>query len=400
MKPIIPAKIPYYSSKSFWLWTGFFLVLVSLAIFSTYATMKGNKQLETLRQSTPANPSAPPPVHLMELIIGGQPYYLGQETLPVLSPALTASLHQQQAKLLAQFTQSLDKTLTAAFFSAQNKVPKFADWYYSLTGEYTRLATAVTGNMAEYLGNQLQQQVFAGLDEQLDQGLQQLNAEASAQLKQQHMQFIQNFQQLIRQHGGTTELNPLQSYKITENTNLDTIWQQMDISDSMIERQVASGLSALGIFATVTIGKGIGTVVVKQTLAKTIGTKSFQMAAALAAKTATKTAVKSGSALEAGTAGVAICSPTGPIALLCGGIAGIITWVTVDKLFLETDEALHRDKFEQDIQNTLQEQKNHLQQQLAEAYKKVIESYYAQWLKPLQSTSPILPPPDNFKITD
>ena len=381
-------------SPSFMLWTGFFLVLITLAILTTYATLKGNQQLVALQAET--TPTVPAPKNLMQLIIAGQPYYLEPETASVLSVQFAQKLEQQQATALAQFNQQLDSKLDDAFRPALNRIPYFANWYYSLQGEYTRLASALVGNMGEYLSNQLQEQVFSELDTRLEQSFQQLNQEASTLLKQNFTQLLQDMQHLIQQQGGGMPLAN-QTVTITQVTDFDALLGQVDLSQHTLGRQVASGLSAVGAFAAVTMGKGLGSAVVKQSLAKTVGTKSFQLAAALMTKTAVKTAAKSGGALEAGAVGIAICSPSGPIALLCGSGAAVITWLAVDKVFLEADEALNREAFENDIKTTLLEQREMVKQQLKTAYQQVLTAHYQHWLNPLQAKdSSGLPPPPNF----
>ena len=47
------------------------------------------------------------------------------------------------------------------FAAADKQVPVFADWYYSLTGEYVRLINAAFGDLSAFLAEKLDELVFA-----------------------------------------------------------------------------------------------------------------------------------------------------------------------------------------------------------------------------------------------
>jgi hypothetical protein len=91
--------------------------------------------------------------------------------------------------------------------------------------------------------------------------------------------------------------------------------------------------------------------------AKLAGKKSFQTAVALAVKAANK---KGSSSLASALGATAICAPSSPWAALCGIGAGAATWLAVDKVMVEIDEARFRDEMRADLLAALAEQRERL----------------------------------------
>ena len=74
-----------------------------------------------------------------------------------------------------------------------------------------------------------------------------------------------------------------------------------------------------------------------------------------------KVAAKEAGAIALSAAGAtAICSPTGPFAIACGIGAGIVTWLTIDKVAIEIDEARFRAEMRAEILKEVQVSKTAL----------------------------------------
>jgi uncharacterized membrane protein len=95
--------------------------------------------------------------------------------------------------------------------------------------------------------------------------------------------------------------------------------------------------------------------------AKVVAKNSFKAAAAVAGKV---TAKKGGAILLTAGAAAAVCAPGGPLAVLCGIAAGAVTWLTVDKVMVEIDEALFRDEMRAELTAAIAEQRKVLGQTL------------------------------------
>jgi len=164
-----------------------------------------------------------------------------------------------------------------------------------------------------------------------------------------------------------------------------------DLNQKAINRQLISVVAATGM--GVTVGKGLGALMVKKTLTKITAGKSFLAAGGLLAKLAGKSALKGGGALGAAATGMAICSPTGPGALLCGAVAGLAAWVAVDAAVVNLDEMLNRETFEADMHHVVNEQQKKLSQAYSDAYSALLTSHFSR----LQQTGyPALKPPATF----
>jgi len=158
---------------------------------------------------------------------------------------------------------------------------------------------------------------------------------------------------------------------IGETLDLDALLtDRLAVTARDINRQLFSGLAATG--TGVAVAKGLGAAVMKKTLIKVAGTKTFHFAASLLGKLAAKSAVKGSGVLAGAGTGAALCSPTGPGAVACGAVGGLIAWLVVDKVAIELDEALNRDEFEADIHSAIDAQQAVLKEQLLMVYGRLL----------------------------
>jgi hypothetical protein len=129
----------------------------------------------------------------------------------------------------------------------------------------------------------------------------------------------------------------------------------------------ATGGAAAGAATAKLLAQETGAAIAAKVAAK----NSFKAAAALAGKA---TAKKGGSVLLSAAAGTAVCAPGGPLAVLCGVAAGVVTWVAVDKVLVEVDEALFRDEMRADLMATVAEQRAALGQALKTRHAALIDA--------------------------
>jgi hypothetical protein len=351
-------------------WIAFFLVLVVLALLTAYAAIRGVAQLT--QQQLPER-------GLVRLIIDGRPHDLPGEGFAQLFPELAAALDQEQGRAEAEIGAKIDRRLDAAFAPAIERIPHFADWYYSLPGEYSRYAAALgitgSGDLGAFMVAQFQETVTrpANLEELVDE-LPGLLDPAVAELVREGLGAVAARLEALALAQGIPP-TPEYTIRIDETFDLGAVIQaRLQIGSEDVARQ--AGAAALGVGVGTAMAKGLGAVVVKKSVAKVAGTKSFQLAAALLAKFAVKAAAKGGGAGAAAAAGAVLCSPTGPGALLCGAIAGVVTWLLVDEAFIAFDEALNRGQFEAEIRQALVDQREELRGQLRDVYKKTLAGQF------------------------
>jgi len=355
-------------------WYAFIGIIILLALITISAGIRGSL---TLIENPPAEPQP-----VVEILLGGTARYLRPEHAEQLAPRIQTALDTQQAMTLTWLETQIDTEIDRIFAEAQANVPNFTTWYYTLQGEYSRYASALVGNMQAFLAEQIQQRIFAEaqLATQLDQALVMLNTETAAQFQDDALQLQGVVEAFLASHAveeASTSEMAAQPLTIESEVQLGAAFtEHFAITDHDIERQVINGLVATGVGAAVS--KGLGTVIVNKIVAKVVGTKSFQVAAALLTKFVAKIAVKGGSTVGAAATGATVCSVAGPVALACGAVAGIATWLLVDKAFIEFDEALNRETFEADLHQAIAEEQEHLKAQLKTTYTAVIVGQYAK----------------------
>ena len=355
-------------------WYAFIGIIILLALIAISAGIRGSL---ALLEEPPAEPQP-----VVEILLGGTARYLRPEHADQLAPRIQAALDTQQTATLTWMDAQIDTEIDRIFAEAQANVPNFTTWYYTLQGEYARYASALVGNMQEFLAGQIRERIFAEarLAENLDQALATLNTQTATQFQHDAQQLQGVVETFLASHAvENTPATDMASQPLTIEGEVQlgsAFTEHFAITDHDIERQVINGLVATGVGAAVS--KGVGTVIVNKIVAKVMGTKTFQVAAALLAKFAAKMAVKSGSAVGAAATGTTVCSVAGPVALACGAVAGVATWLLVDKAFIEFDEALHREAFEAELRQAIAEEQEGLKTQLKTTYSTVIIAQYAQ----------------------
>ena len=355
---------PGKMGRGFWL--GFLGVILVLALGAGFALLKGGRQLA--KQATAV---APVPVQkLLYVVLDGRQYVVPEVSRLDLSLALQEQLETEQQSQEQWLEAHIDSAVETAFAPVHDRVGDFADWYYSLTGEYLRYAHAIGGDMGDYLQEKLREILFvpAALDTNLDNMFDTLNAEIAARMKQSGGRLSENLALVLQAHA-----RPLGQGEpvIGDTLDLDVLLTgQLAVTAGDINRQLFSALAATG--TGVAVAKGLGAAVMKKTLTKVAGTKTFHLAASLLGKLAAKSAVKGGGVMAGAGTGAALCSPTGPGALVCGAVGGLIAWLLVDKAAIELDEALNRDEFEADIHAAIDAQQSALEAQLRQVYGRLL----------------------------
>ena len=347
-------------------WLGFLGVILVLALGAGFALLKGGRQL-----ATQAGSVAPVAVQkLLYVVLNGRRYVVPEASREDLSLALREQLETEQQHQEQWLEAHIDSAVEAAFAPVHDRVGDFADWYYSLTGEYLRYAHAIGGDMSDYLREKLRETLFvpAALDANVDNMFDALNAEITARLKQSGGRLSENLALVLEAHA--RPLRPGEPL-IGDTLDLDALLTgRLAVTARDIDRQLFSALAATG--TGVAVAKGLGAVVMKKTLAKVAGTKTFGLAASLLGKLAAKTAVKGGGVLAGAGSGAALCAPSGPGAVVCGAVGGLIAWLVTDKMAIELDEALNRDEFEADIHAAIDAQQKALKAQLRQVYGRLL----------------------------
>lgn len=252
---------------------------------------------------------------------------------------------------IADVDSGIDAGLERIFADVESRVDDYLDWYFTVFGEYQRLAAVFTADATTAMSDKLEEYLYVQTDfgTQLDK-LEHRVAQLS----------IERFASAVPYLGAEFDNAPCDIGRI----DLAPL-MELDRDNLRASAAVTSGVGA-GIVASKVLAKKTAAAVVGKLAAK----KSLQGGAALASKTLAKKGAST--ALSAGL-GTTLCAPAGPMAILCGVTAGLVTWLAVDKTLIEVDEALHREEMRADILDELDRQQAELGVQLKQKHRDYVD---------------------------
>lgn len=277
---------------------------------------------------------------------------------------LSQQYFQQASEEAALALKSrLEPQLDVLFAEAKERLPAFADWYYSLSGEYSRIAMMAlhrTG-MAEggYLTRQIHDHLFP--EQQWDAHITSMETELSELLGDVEQQTRDGWLALMMsQLSGNRVPAPLPDIN---NHQRNTI--RLD-STELFARQQADLQQRIQISHTMA----------GSTLAAAASWHLARMAGSRAAagRIAARGTARAGTAALSATA---ICAPGGPLALGCGLAAGATAWIATDRLLLGIDEAMNRQQMLDALSASLNTMRQDIEATLSEDYNAAITARHA-----------------------
>ena len=260
-----------------------------------------------------------------------------------IATGLSAEVERARAAAKQRAGERINGELDALFGKVEQGVDDYLDWYFSVLGEYERLAALATGRFAGQMSRELEQRLFAGtgFDDRLAQANRVIADDSAAQMSA-----------LVTALGGLmnaeVQANPcrIEVIDLSVFGDVDRDWKR--------------------VFAAGGIGAAVGVAIANRLLVRKTATvvagrvaskKTIQLAASLPAKTAAK---RGGSILLTAAGGTALCAPLGPFAALCGVGAGVATWLIFDQVFIKIDERLFRAEMRAEILEAVLGQKAEL----------------------------------------
>ncbi|WP_294961740.1 hypothetical protein [Sulfurimonas sp.] len=290
----------------------------------------------------------------------------------VISSKLTSS----EKSLIENINLVIDAEVDMAFKPVYMSIPKLSDYYYSVKGEYTRIIlkgySLYCGYKNDYMvpyynqylpnGYKLKQCDSKMLDNEIESKINYFLFEendfsikvdnASGSINESIKKSMKDFQSELNE-----SLNSLESQHQIEFTSLETNFDNIFEANS---RDVAKkGLSATG------------TLIISGAISKSVMSKMLL-------KFGAKGAAKASSFIGGSVAGLSICSPSGPWALLCGVVTGTASWVGVDAAMTEVDQAFNEDDFELSVKKMIDAQKNTLKELMKESYKEWVQNIFVK----------------------
>ena len=212
--------------------------------------------------------------------------------------------------------------LDSVYDPAYAAIPTYADFHYSVFGEYVEMTEAVRGQMSDALYERL----FDGFEQRL--------MTAASDLDQR---YAAEYQRELRE-------------QIEEQVSTEGILLPLgEVTDSVLQDAIARAHTT---FPLATVAAGIVGSGSLKVVTATIGKK---LTAKIAAKASAKTLAKGGGLITGFGGGTLLCSWSGPGAAICGVAGGAVAWFLTDAVVLNIDEHFNREDFEAELRAILDE---------------------------------------------
>ena len=366
------------TALSGWFWAGLFALLSIGAVLAMFAAIRGAQSVVV----GAAGKSGIPPVvveAIRVVVSPGESIVVDAAALAEARLQVLEQFDARQAESARILAAIMNQELEGIFARVEARIPAFADWYYSLAGEYLRLFNAAFGDLPTFLSQRLDELVFepAGTARDIDALSRNLGEISVVQVEDTLGGLQDSLAQLIRKQATTSD-----RVRVTAEWDLSgQVGTQLQPYLALTPEDFArQGVAAsVGAAAGVVVAKKVGGSTVAKAGAKLAAKPSATAVGALAARLGIKSAAKVGGAFgSAGTGaatGAAVCAgtvagvPLSPACALIGGaVSGLTLWLLVDKAVIKADEHLNREEFEAGLREALAEEREALRAELKAGY--------------------------------
>ncbi|MFN3984857.1 MAG: hypothetical protein ACK4KV_05180 [Rhodocyclaceae bacterium] len=298
----------------------------------------------------------------VELALGQYHFSVPVGRIPAIEQASQLHLGATAARLSDAAASEIERELDAVFAAVAARLPAYADWYFSLRGEYARMAhwavSAFGGEADDLAMRKARELVFeaAAFEMRLNEARARLDTRIAADVAAADRDLTEAILALIVREGRSLE-RPTDA----------PAWHVDALLAGWSGSEREAFASRLGASSAVAGGVALAP------LAMRMAARPAVMAAARpAARAGTRTLARAGGAAGAGLLG---CSATGPGALVCGALAGGAAWVGTDWMLLQADEWLNRDSLIAEWQAELDAERARLGAVLAERHAVALEGW-------------------------
>lgn len=325
------------------------LALLWLAAFGALLALAASQEQRDWSRPAPA-----------EVVLGGEHYRLDAPQLEWLRAFSALHLSEGRAVARELLAAELDAGLDEVFAPVHRRLPGFADWYYSLGGEYSRLGMAALAQLNLADGNFIASKAASMLfpTEEWEDALAGLDERMLAALQAQQQAVRADW---LRQVG--ERLAPYRVPAPLEGAAGESRAAPLRL-DGFMARWIADEQAALAgrvRMSSVAGGAAAGSVLWRRAAARA----ATATGRAVAARGASRTAARAGAAT---TGSLAVCAATGPAAAGCALLAGAAAWVATDWALLRIDEWRHRDELLAALEAGLEHLQAHMRDEVLAAH--------------------------------
>jgi len=305
----------------------------------------------------------------LAVTLGDAHYRLSAPQLEWLQEFSALYFNEQGEQARELLESEVNRQLAEVFANASTRLPEFADWYYSLSGEYSRISMAILSRLSladgSYLAGRAASTLFpTGIwDVEMMQAQQQLADVVLANQQQVRAVWLNEISARLSRYQVPAPLSSDLDSGQTEVLALDKFLAHMQAQEQRAALDLRMSLSAMAAMG-----------VAGQTLWRAA---SLRSAAAAGRGPAGRVAARgAGRVGSAALSGGAVCAPAGVLALGCAVAAGAAAWVASDWLLLQLDEALNREELLAAMQAGLDELQLLTEQELLTSYDGLVAAWY------------------------
>lgn len=233
--------------------------------------------------------------------------------------------------------------IDVAFNQMESNIDGYLDWYYSLSGEYTRLAKLMTGEIEKYMEEKLVEKLKQG------DALKPVIAALEVTLAN-HMAITEAYQKDIRRilESNRIQVPEFGAKRIVGIASDRILVLPTHFDVVSMKSRVVGGAAAAGI------GTAIAAKIVSKGIFKAAGKALSKVAISKAAGT-------TGGAVIGATIGSVV---PGAGTVIGGIIGGVLAGVVVDKVLLKLEEAISREDFKKEILGSIRESRDKFKSEL------------------------------------
>jgi hypothetical protein len=320
-------------------WVMFWSTILILALLYIYAEIRAQRNMARLALGVEG-----------QVLVSEDFYRKWTSALPEVFNEMQPAFDSAVGDMAQRISTHVDR----AFQPVYGRLPDFLDFHYSVVGEYTELAAA----LSDQIGSDLERILFT--ETQFEQHL----AEATAAIARDGDSLLGDL--LVKMHR-----------KLTDRFDLDEAELGLVSRVGTLTLDDASKRFGTGEMMLRGAGAAIGGGAVAAALAKTVSTKA---ATKLGTKLAGKTAVKAtgiGGGAAGGAAAGLLCGPAAWICAPIGGVAAAVAaWFATDKIVIELDEYFNRESFELEIRAAIDAERNQLKGRLTALYRERFQQVF------------------------
>jgi len=283
------------------------------------------------------------------------------------------TLDSGEQKMLSDIDMIIEDEVNLAFSGVYDGVPSLSAYYYSLKGEYTRVALKGHDVYCGYKNG-----ILVPYYNQYLPDVYKLKKCNEKMLDDEIKSKIDKY--LFAQSDFDTYIKRI-SNSVNEKINQDMQSINAEISKSLGELDatqtsyIENNFEEIFTASSRDMAKkglsGTGAILLTSTISKSIMSKMLL-------KLGAKGAGKAASFVAGSASGLSVCAPSGPWAFLCGVLTGSAAWIGVDAAMTEVDQAFNEDDFELSVKEMIDAEKDTFKSLMKESYTRWIVKIFAK----------------------